>query len=110
MRRKRTLAARYGPEARNDYRDNMSLIALEEHFAWDPASAGNVVATWLRSNNPVAYQRHQELWTAAVSISSTLPTPPSNGLPRLRTFVPPGVTATSLGELEPIWSFRAKRT
>ena len=24
----------------------MSLIALEEHYAWDPASSGNVVATW----------------------------------------------------------------
>ncbi len=35
----------------------MSLIALEEHFAWDPASAGNVVGTWLESNNPVAHQR-----------------------------------------------------
>jgi len=35
----------------------MSLIALEEHYAWDPASAGNVVATWLRSNNDVAYER-----------------------------------------------------
>ena len=35
----------------------MSLIALEEHYAWDPASADNVVATWLRSNNEVAYQR-----------------------------------------------------
>ena len=35
----------------------MSLIALEEHFAWDPASAGNVVATWLQSNNPVARDR-----------------------------------------------------
>lgn len=35
----------------------MSLIALEEHYAWDPASADNVVATWLRSNNHVAYQR-----------------------------------------------------
>jgi len=34
----------------------------------------------------------------------------ANGLLRLRTFVPPGVTATSLGELEPIWNFRAKRT
>ena len=30
----------------------MSLIALEEHFAWDPASADNVVGTWLRTNNP----------------------------------------------------------
>jgi hypothetical protein len=35
----------------------MSLIALEEHYAWDPASADNVVATWLRSKNEVAYQR-----------------------------------------------------
>ncbi len=35
----------------------MSLIALEEHYAWDPASADNVVGTWLRSNNAVAYQR-----------------------------------------------------
>jgi 2,3-dihydroxybenzoate decarboxylase len=35
----------------------MSLIALEEHYAWDPASDGNVVATWLRANNTVAYDR-----------------------------------------------------
>jgi 2,3-dihydroxybenzoate decarboxylase len=35
----------------------MSLIALEEHYAWDPASEGNVVATWLRSNNYVGYER-----------------------------------------------------
>jgi 2,3-dihydroxybenzoate decarboxylase len=35
----------------------MLLIALEEHYAWDPASAGNVVATWLRSNNTTAYER-----------------------------------------------------
>jgi 2,3-dihydroxybenzoate decarboxylase len=35
----------------------MSLIALEEHYAWDPASAGNVVATWLQTNNTVAYDR-----------------------------------------------------
>ena len=35
----------------------MSLIALEEHYAWDPASDGNVVATWLRSNNHVGYER-----------------------------------------------------
>ncbi|CAN5662406.1 amidohydrolase family protein [soil metagenome] len=35
----------------------MSLIALEEHYAWDPASSDNVVATWLRSNNPAAYER-----------------------------------------------------
>ncbi|MGV9803876.1 hypothetical protein ACWDTP_38125 [Mycobacterium sp. NPDC003449] len=33
----------------------MALIALEEHYAWDPASTGNVVGTWLRSNNPTAY-------------------------------------------------------
>jgi 2,3-dihydroxybenzoate decarboxylase len=39
------------------YRDAMSLIALEEHFAWDPASADNVVADWLRCNNPLAYER-----------------------------------------------------
>lgn len=35
----------------------MSLIALEEHYAWDPASEGNVVATWLEANNPVAHDR-----------------------------------------------------
>src|SRR5690348_15120711 len=35
----------------------MSLIALEEHYAWDPASADNIVAAWLRSNNHVAYER-----------------------------------------------------
>lgn len=35
----------------------MSLIALEEHYAWDPASTGNVVATWLNSNNHLAYDR-----------------------------------------------------
>lgn len=35
----------------------MSLIALEEHYAWDPASADNVVATWLQSNNPIGHQR-----------------------------------------------------
>ena len=35
----------------------MSLIALEEHYAWDPASDGNVVATWLQSNNHVGYER-----------------------------------------------------
>jgi predicted TIM-barrel fold metal-dependent hydrolase len=35
----------------------MGLIALEEHFAWDPASTGNPVATWLQSNNPVGYAR-----------------------------------------------------
>jgi 2,3-dihydroxybenzoate decarboxylase len=35
----------------------MSLIVLEEHYAWDPESADNVVATWLRSNIEVAYQR-----------------------------------------------------
>lgn len=35
----------------------MSLIALEEHYAWDPASEGNVVATWLHSMNPLGYER-----------------------------------------------------
>ena len=35
----------------------MSLIALEERYAWRPAGADNVVATWLRSNNEVTYQR-----------------------------------------------------
>lgn len=35
----------------------MSLIALEEHYAWDPASAGNVVGTWLRTHNRAAYER-----------------------------------------------------
>ncbi|WP_237570728.1 amidohydrolase family protein [Mycolicibacterium lacusdiani] len=35
----------------------MPLIALEEHFAWDPASVGNPVATWLKSHDPVAHQR-----------------------------------------------------
>lgn len=35
----------------------MTLIALEEHYAWNPASDGNVVATWLKSNNTVAYDR-----------------------------------------------------
>src|SRR6476469_5407080 len=35
-------------------------------------------------------------------IWSTLPMPPSNGFPRLSTCFPPGVMATSCGELEPI--------
>jgi 2,3-dihydroxybenzoate decarboxylase len=35
----------------------MSLIALEEHYAWDPASADNVVGSWLRENNTTAYKR-----------------------------------------------------
>ncbi|HJT92730.1 MAG TPA: amidohydrolase family protein [Mycobacterium sp.] len=35
----------------------MSLIALEEHYAWEPASAENVVGNWLRENNTTAYQR-----------------------------------------------------
>src|SRR5688500_18238391 len=38
-------------------RCRMPLIALEEHFAWDPASVGNPVATWLQSHDPVAHQR-----------------------------------------------------
>ncbi len=35
----------------------MAVIALEEHYAWDPASIGNPVATWLRANDPVALER-----------------------------------------------------
>lgn len=35
----------------------MALIALEEHFAWDPASVGNPVATWLKANDPLALER-----------------------------------------------------
>ncbi|MCZ8379480.1 amidohydrolase family protein [Mycobacterium sp. CPCC 205372] len=35
----------------------MSLIALEEHYAWDPASAGNVVGTWLQTHDSVAHDR-----------------------------------------------------
>jgi len=35
----------------------MRLIALEEHYAWSPASDGNVVATWLQSNNPLGHDR-----------------------------------------------------
>ncbi|KAA0115911.1 amidohydrolase family protein [Mycolicibacterium sp. P9-22] len=35
----------------------MAVIALEEHYAWDPASVGNPVAAWLRANDPVAHAR-----------------------------------------------------
>jgi 2,3-dihydroxybenzoate decarboxylase len=35
----------------------VTLIALEEHYAWDPASDGNVVATWLQTHNRVGYDR-----------------------------------------------------
>ena len=35
----------------------MHLIALEEHYAWDPASEGNVVASWLHSHNQLGYDR-----------------------------------------------------
>ncbi len=35
----------------------MTLIALEEHYAWDPVSVGNTVATWLQSNNTTAHDR-----------------------------------------------------
>lgn len=35
----------------------MSLIALEEHYAWDPASVDNVVGTWLSTHNTVGYDR-----------------------------------------------------
>jgi len=78
----------------------MTLIALEEHYAWDPGSVGNVVGACTARSHPVRASR----------ISSTLPIPPSNGFRRLRTCVPQGVTATSSGELEPICSLRAKRT
>src|SRR4051812_12778475 len=40
--------------------------------------------------------------TVLARILSTLPMPPSNGFPRLRTCFPPGVIATSCRELEPI--------
>jgi predicted TIM-barrel fold metal-dependent hydrolase len=33
------------------------LIALEEHYAWNPVSADNVVGTWLETHNVTAYQR-----------------------------------------------------
>jgi hypothetical protein len=35
----------------------MSLIALEEHYAWEPVSANNVVGNWPRENNTTAYER-----------------------------------------------------
>lgn len=35
----------------------MPLIALEEHYAWDPVSADNVVGNWLRDNNVDTYRR-----------------------------------------------------
>jgi 2,3-dihydroxybenzoate decarboxylase len=35
----------------------MSLIALEEHYAWEPVSANNVVGSWLKENNTTAYKR-----------------------------------------------------
>lgn len=35
----------------------MPLIALEEHYAWDPASSGNVVAGWLKTHNQLGYDR-----------------------------------------------------
>ena len=33
------------------------LIALEEHYAWNPVSADNVVGTWLETHNVTAHQR-----------------------------------------------------
>jgi predicted TIM-barrel fold metal-dependent hydrolase len=33
------------------------LIALEEHYAWDPISADNIVGSWLKANDPAAYRR-----------------------------------------------------
>lgn len=35
----------------------MTLVALEEHFAWDPASDGNVVGNWLRANDTEKLRR-----------------------------------------------------
>jgi 2,3-dihydroxybenzoate decarboxylase len=35
----------------------MTLIALEEHYAWDPVSADNVVANWLHANDTDRYHR-----------------------------------------------------
>jgi 2,3-dihydroxybenzoate decarboxylase len=35
----------------------MVLIALEEHFAWDPVSSDNVVGNWLKTHNTTAYER-----------------------------------------------------
>jgi 2,3-dihydroxybenzoate decarboxylase len=35
----------------------MALIALEEHYAWHPASDGNVVASWLQTHNTLGYER-----------------------------------------------------
>src|SRR5690349_4025468 len=35
----------------------MSLIALEEHYAWDPVSAGNVVGSWLKEHQRETYNR-----------------------------------------------------
>nr|WP_205267655.1 amidohydrolase family protein [Mycolicibacterium sphagni] len=33
------------------------MIALEEHYAWNPVSADNVVGSWLETHNVTAYQR-----------------------------------------------------
>jgi predicted TIM-barrel fold metal-dependent hydrolase len=33
------------------------LIALEEHYAWNPVSSDNVVGTWLETHNVTAHQR-----------------------------------------------------
>ena len=33
------------------------VIALEEHYAWDPVSADNVVGNWLRDNDVDTYRR-----------------------------------------------------
>ena len=75
----------------------MSLIALEEHYAWDPASSGNVVATWLHTNDHVAYERlydrgplrleqmdaaHTALaWDSAPPASAPLAARPTSALP-----------------------------
>lgn len=33
------------------------LIALEEHYAWNPVSADNVVGNWLKAHDPATYER-----------------------------------------------------
>jgi hypothetical protein len=52
----------------------MTLVALEEHFAWDPASDGDVVGNWLRANDTEKlrrlYDRDQlrleQVWSGAL--------------------------------------------
>jgi 2,3-dihydroxybenzoate decarboxylase len=35
----------------------VSLTALEEHDAWNPGGSDDVVATWLRTDDPTAHTR-----------------------------------------------------